>query len=308
MITNLGFPNTYNLLIKKSVEGYWQGKNTLDDILKAEQEVRKYNILVQTKLDLIPVFDFDVYDRLLRTSVTFGIVPTRFGKAQEVNDDLDKYLNIPRGKNTNASPMVKWFNTNYHVIQPEIENVPKLVNSPRIPLPRNKEKLALIGPHTFLSYAINRTKLSRETLFEKLSEEYVNFINSFKGIIQLEEPSFTDYIPVNYNDFLKKLNNKVHLHTYFGPVDESIFNLDAEGIGLDLIEGDVNLSNFPKDKTLIAGIINGRNIRPFGNFSLIEKLRKIPEDKLYLSPSCSLAHVPIKYAINKIEELCLLRQ
>lgn len=327
-ITNLGMPNVHESLIKKAVEGFWGGKRTIDDIIEAEQQVASFNLNAQSKLDLVPVFDFDIYDRLLRTAVIFGIVPQRFGTPEQANQDLRVYFSIPRGTaNAPASPMVKWFNNNYHVVQPEIEQDPLLAHNPRLPdLNGTDKKLALIGPWTFLSYAINKTGQSQESLFEKLSEQYISLINSLQpnAIVQLEEPSFlTHGIPKNYKEFIKKLEHDVHLHVYFEAVNrfaEELFAIPVKGFGLDFVDGYSNLellSNFPKDKILIAGIINGRNVwpAPIRTQETIETILKhINNDRLYISPSCPLMHVPLSakyedkehflsFALEKLSEL-----
>ncbi len=322
--TNLGFPNTYNLLIKTAVEGFWAGKKTASDINKAQQQVITYNAAVQSQLNLQPAFDIDIYDRLLKTAVTFGIVPERFGSAQEANSNLSTYLSIPRGTATApASSMVKWFNSNYHVVQPEIECDPKLVSSAKIPLLSENQKLALIGPWTLLSYAKNKTASSKEELFEKLAAQYITLINNLPPTtIQLEEPSFLiDGIPRAYQQFISQLTQTTHLHIYFGAVNsfvEDLFELPVAGFGLDFIDGAENLSlleKFPNDKTLIAGIINGRNVNPATTRTkriLDEISRYISEDHLYISPSCSLQHLPLNakreehkfvFAEEKIAEL-----
>ena len=324
-ITNLGFPNVYSLLIKKAVEGFWKGEKTIEDILSAERKVLAFNAQTQSKLDLIPAFDVDTYDRLLRTAVMFGIAPERFGTAQQANDDLAVYLSIPRGtQNAKASPMVKWFNTNYHVIQPEVERDPRLVSNPRLPdLTGKNRKLALIGPWTLLSHAINKTGQSNEQLFEKLAAEYVNFINGLPKIaVQLEEPSFlTHGIPNGYANFAGQLNQNVHLHVYFEAVNRvarELFSMPVQGIGLDFVDGHSNLellSQFPSDKLLIAGVVNGRNVWPVSTRAreTLEAIcGKIPDERAYISPSCSLQHVPItakgekgdfSFALEKLEEL-----
>ncbi len=324
-ITNLGFPNVYKSLIKKAVEGFWRGKRSKEDIIKAENEVIEFNADVQSNLDLQPVFDIDVYDRLLRTSVMFGIVPERFGSPEETNRDIGIYLSIPRGtEREKASSMVKWFNTNYHVVQPEIEHDPKLVSGIRLSdLSGKNKKLALIGPLTLLSYAINNSGQSNVELFKKLSKTYISFINSLPDVIvQLEEPSFiTEGIPEDYRGFIGLLERKIHLHIYFGAANsfaEELFSFPVAGIGLDFIDGDSNLellNKFPSDKTLIAGIINGRNVwrASTGTKEILEKItEKIPEERLYISPSCSLQHVPLtsegeaeifSFALEKLKEL-----
>ncbi len=306
--TVLGLPNSYDFLIKKSVEGFWSGENKENEITKAKHRVYSYNSDLQKKLNLKVENDFDIYDRLLRTAVNFSLTPKRFGEIKTLED----YLSIPRGKqNAEASPMVKWFNTNYHVVQPEIETLPELSKKWQLRGTDQNKKFALIGPWTFLAYSINKTNSSKEELFEKLSEEYVKLINQLPNkIVQLEEPSFlTGGIPKEYRPFLEKLNKKVHLHVYFGSVNEfaeELFKLPVEGLGLDFIDGPENLElldKFPKDKLLIAGVINGRNVWKASEKTkqtLDKILAKIPEDELYISPSSSLLHVPLS---AKEEEL-----
>jgi 5-methyltetrahydropteroyltriglutamate--homocysteine methyltransferase len=323
--TNIGFPNVYKSLIKKTVEGFWSGKNTIDDIITAEEEVKNFNAGAQSTLDLYPIFDMDIYDRFLRTAVMFGFVPKRFGTPQEANDNLEIYLSIPRGTDkAPASPMVKWFNTNYHIVRPEIEQSPSLVLNPRLPnVSDSKKKFALIGPWTLLSYGINKTNKDKDKLFVELSKLYISFINNLPEIIiQLEEPSFISYgIPKGYREFVKQFKKEIHLHIYFEAVNnfyQELFSMPVDGIGLDFIDGISNLellSKFPKDKILIAGIINGRNVRPVSTKTkgiLDSILEIIPEEKLYVSPSCSLMHVPLSakdesenfsFAIEKVKEL-----
>ena len=347
---NLGFPNVYQSLIKQTVERFWKGEATESEVRQALADVQKYNLAQQDGLDLIPVGEIDLYDRMLAPSVRFGIVPARFGTPQDAIKSLATYLSIPRAiKDKPASPMVKWFNTNYHVVQPEIERKPKWQKDAPLPdLSDPRHILPLIGPWTLLAYSINTTKHSIPELFKILSKEYQKFINSLPKHtkVQLEEPSFlTKGIPKGYEDFLKgirrevhpvrsraragapegptgrAISNGVHLHVYFGAVNDfaaKLFKLPVAGIGLDFFDGEENLSllaKFPKNKTLIAGVINGRNVWPVSarTKNILAKIRKqIPDNRLYISPSCSLLHVPLSakgekagfsFAEEKIAEL-----
>lgn len=328
--TSLGFPNVYQSLIKNSVEGFWSGKNDSADILEAEKKVVEFNAQAQASLDLIPVGDVDIYDRLLRTAVMFGVIPRRFGSVEQVHADVGAYLSIPRGTaHAFPSPMVKWFDTNYHVRQPEIEQLPVLVSSAKIPnFSGGNKKMALIGPWTFLSYAINKSGESEDVLFSYLSAEYSRLLNALpKGVVQLEEPSFlVRGIPAGYAEFLAGIKQDVHLHVYFGSVNEfadELFSLPVAGFGLDFVDGKRNrelLDSFPKDKTLIAGVINGRNVWPVSARTkeiLSDIVGYIPEDELFISPSCSLMHVPVSakgeegffsFAVEKIAELNAIKQ
>ena len=60
--------------------------------------------------------------------------------------------------------------------------------------------------------------------------------------------------PEGYKGFIEKLNKRIHLHTYFGAVNEfadNLFDLPVEGIGLDFIEGVSNLVLLTKFLSLI---------------------------------------------------------
>ncbi|MBI4739496.1 5-methyltetrahydropteroyltriglutamate--homocysteine S-methyltransferase [Candidatus Woesearchaeota archaeon] len=344
--TNSGFPNVYGGLMKKAVESFWRKEASLQDVEHAFARVVQYNAGVESSLDLIPVFDCDIYDRMLKTAVMFGIVPGRFGTPQLANDDLATYLSIPRGtRNSPASPMVKWFNTNYHVVQPEIEHAPKLIKDHVTPALRLATEHAqgkifkpvLIGPWTLLSYAMNKTDRSEEALFDALSGAYADLINNLAvPLIQLEEPSFlTRGIPGRYADFLRRLRKDVHLYTYFGSVSriaDDLFSLPVEGFGLDFVDGAADLEYlnwqgffdlFNGGKKLIAGIINGRNVWKV-NGSAVRTLEylldNVSEENLILGPSCSLVHVPLSiknerpelhdkfsFAVEKLAELESLR-
>src|SRR3989344_2692696 len=118
---NLGFPNVYQSIIKQTVERFWKGEATESEVRQAFADVQKYNLAQQDGLDLIPVGEIDLYDRMLATSVRFGIVPARFGTPQDAIKSLATYLSIPRGiKDKPASPMVKWFNTNTMSSSPKL--------------------------------------------------------------------------------------------------------------------------------------------------------------------------------------------
>ncbi|KKW47877.1 hypothetical protein A3C21_03430 [Candidatus Kaiserbacteria bacterium RIFCSPHIGHO2_02_FULL_59_21] len=328
--TTLGFPNTYQSLIKQTVERFWRGAAGEEEVRRAFAEVEEYNRRAQKNLDLVPAGDIDLYDRLLSTAVRFSLAPSRFGAPEETARSLSTYLSIPRGaEGKPASPMVKWFNTNYHVVQPEIERDPKWQKEAALPdLSDSRAKLALIGPWTLLSYAINKTPRPMPELFALLGAEYRAFIASLPAhtIVQLEEPSFlTRGIPDGYGDFLKGLERAVHLHVYFGAVNDladRLFAFPVAGIGLDFVDGPENLSllaKFPKDKALVAGVVNGRNVWPISarTKELLGTIRaSVPDERLYISPSCSLLHVPLSakgeafpfsFAEEKIAELASLK-
>ena len=92
------------------------------------------------------------------------------------------------------------------------------------------------------------------------------------------------------------------MQTYFGDVRDcykEIINLDFDGIGLDFVEGKKSLEllkqyGFPKDKTLFAGVVNGKNIWKCNYKKTLTLLNTIREyaDNVVINTSCSLLHVP----------------
>ena len=92
------------------------------------------------------------------------------------------------------------------------------------------------------------------------------------------------------------------LQTYFGDIRDSyeeVVGLDFDGIGLDFIEGKQTVElleryGFPADKTLFAGVLNGKNIWKSDYkkvITLVNGLKKYSND-IVISTSCSLLHVP----------------
>src|SRR5699024_11767645 len=94
---------------------------------KLLKEYHKVNLNIKPNYHdyQISVVDFSLYDHVLYTSLLFNIIPERF-QGREVDDDL--LFDIARGNKEHvASALIKWFNTNYHYIVPEWDNVePKL--------------------------------------------------------------------------------------------------------------------------------------------------------------------------------------
>jgi 5-methyltetrahydropteroyltriglutamate--homocysteine methyltransferase len=123
----LGFPRIgVNRELKKSLEAYWSGAITQNELEKTGQALRKRHWQAQADagLDFVTVGDFAFYDHVLNHSVGFGVIPARFGTAQTANNlDLSFRLargRAPTGDDAAACEMTKWFDTNYHYLVPEL--------------------------------------------------------------------------------------------------------------------------------------------------------------------------------------------
>src|SRR5699024_10431117 len=145
--------------------------------------IRLNNLAKQKELgiDLIPVGESSLYDHILDTSASFGIIPKRYNyKGGEV--DLNTYFEVARGSDDAiASEMTKWFNTNYHYIVPELnERKPTLKTNRALTYYNEaKEKLAingkpvLVGPVTYVNLVTGYEQIAFLLIIVEITTLYV---------------------------------------------------------------------------------------------------------------------------------------
>ncbi|MGI8314309.1 5-methyltetrahydropteroyltriglutamate--homocysteine S-methyltransferase [Halobacillus mangrovi] len=322
----IGYPRIgENREWKKTLERFWKGSISEEDLLKDMKKIRLTHLQKQNNLgiDLIPVGDFSLYDHVLDTAFMFGLIPSRFKKRDY---SITTYFDIARGNDESvASEMTKWFNTNYHYIVPEIQldQTPELTHNYQLQYFKEaKEELGLttkpvlLGPITFVKLAKGYREADAGPLLEKLVPLYIQvlqeLISAGADWIQVDEPILCTSVSKKDLQLFKEVYHSIHqqlpgakilLQTYFEAIDhyEEIISLPVAGIGLDFVHDEgANLEalkkhGFPKDKTLAGGLINGRNI---WRTDLEEKLAQVEEilsetQSLIVQPSCSLLHVPV---------------
>ncbi|AUJ24234.1 5-methyltetrahydropteroyltriglutamate--homocysteine S-methyltransferase [Virgibacillus dokdonensis] len=331
--SNIGYPRIgENREWKRTLENFWSGVISETELFEKTTEIRLRNLKKQQEkgIDLIPVNDFSLYDHVLDTAVTFGIVPKRFnytgGKV-----DKHTYFAIARGTGgTVASEMTKWFNTNYHYIVPELDDVtPSLVENRALTFYQEaKEKLdidgkpVLLGPVTFVKLAKGYDEQEFSTIVETFVPLYVQVLQELveagASWIQIDEPILVTQLSKEeiavvekvYQAFAKHVPRaKIILQTYFEKITayEKIVNLPVKAIGIDFVHGDslelLKTYGFPKGKVLAAGIINGRNVWRANlaeKRTLMEEIRQlVHHDQLIIQPSCSLLHVPVTKTLEQ---------
>jgi 5-methyltetrahydropteroyltriglutamate--homocysteine methyltransferase len=279
--------------------------------------------LADAGLDSVPVNTFSYYDQVLDTAVLLGALPDR---AAQVPDDLDRYFAAARG-NKDVAPleMTKWFDTNYHYIVPEIEPATKFSLNPDKVLSELKEALeqgiparpVVVGPVTFLllSKAVNGGGAPIERLQELVpiySELLSLLADNGAQWVQLDEPALvTDISPdapalaeAVYNALGKVTNRPaIYVATYFGDPGDSLAALartPIEAIGVDLVYGAdtavASIFGAPglAGKTLVAGVVDGRNIWRTDLEAALGKLATLLGSAAHVavSTSCSTLHVP----------------
>lgn len=320
--TNLGFPRLGRKREwKKAIEGYWNNKISKDELDETLQNLHRENLLLQKNygLDSVPVGDFSLYDHILDTSLLFNIIPERF-QGRDVNDDL--LFDIARGNKEHvASALIKWFNTNYHYIVPEWDNVtPKVQKNALLERFNYAKSLninahpVIVGPITFVALSKGGHQSFDEkvrTLLPLYIEVFESLIQAGAETIQVDEPILvTDkgaeleaITREAYDAFAgAEVSNKLIIQTYFERANvQFLSHLPVKGLGLDFVHDNghnlqqIENGDFDRSKTLFAGIIDGRNVWAAdieAKKSLIEKLSQYSDD-LYINPSSSLLHVPV---------------
>jgi len=308
--------------LKRATEGYWAGRTSRSDLESIAALLRRdmWADLAAAGLDSVPVNTFSYYDQMLDTAVMLGALPARVA---EISDELDRYFAAARG-NDDVAPleMTKWFDTNYHYLVPEIGPATRFALNPDKVLSELKEALGqgiparpvVIGPITFL--LLSKGVQGGGAPIERL-EELVPIYSELLSLlaengaqwVQLDEPALvTDISPdapalaeAVYNALGSASNRPaIYVATYFGDPGASLAGLartPVEAIGVDLVAGaDTAVAAVPEltGKTLVAGIVDGRNIWRTDLEAALAKLATLVGSAadVAVSTSCSTLHVP----------------
>jgi 5-methyltetrahydropteroyltriglutamate--homocysteine methyltransferase len=350
----LGFPRIgARRELKRALEAYWKGDIDQASLRDTGRTLRTAHWRAQwgAGLDLIPVGDFAYYDHMLNMTALLGAIPPRFGFGDGV--DLDGYFALARG--TAAQPaleMTKWFDTNYHYLVPEFRRDTAFRPDTRwlfdevdeaLALPMNP-KVVLVGPLTYLYLGKEKEAgFSRLDLLPRLLAAYGELLAALKarGIawVQLDEPALALDLPPEWLDALEGAYARLAesapallLATYFDSVAEHadrLKNLPVAGLHIDAVRAPGQVAaftdDFPADKVLSLGIVDGRNVWRTdldAALDVLETAKAALGDRLWLAPSCSLLHVPVDlgaetaldgelkgwlaFARQKLEEIAIL--
>jgi 5-methyltetrahydropteroyltriglutamate--homocysteine methyltransferase len=319
--------------LKRATEAYWAGRLTTRELSEVASRLRAENWEFQREagIDQIPSNDFSLYDQVLDTAMLVGALPERFGST-EGDAALATYFAAARGAQTGerdveALEMTKWFDTNYHYLVPEVGADTRFRLSSPKPFDEFSEALSrgirtrpvLVGPLTFLLLA--RCTDSGcdvlEQLLDPLVEVYAEVIRRLGELgaewIQIDEPCLVqDRTPADLAALERAYRRlaaagggaRLIVQSYFGDVGAAyptLVSLPVAGIGLDFTRGNnlqlLQQHGFPEDKVLAAGVVDGRNVW-VNDFdaslaTLTSIIEKVSVDRLLVSSSCSLLHVPL---------------
>ncbi|MDO2972519.1 5-methyltetrahydropteroyltriglutamate--homocysteine S-methyltransferase [Mycobacteroides abscessus] len=338
--------------LKRATESYWAGRISRAELEDVAAGLRRDNwtALAAAGLDSVPVNTFSYYDQVLDTAVLLGALPPRVAG---IADDLDRYFAAARG-NADVTPleMTKWFDTNYHYLVPEIGPDTKFeLNAAKL-FGELKEAQALgiparpvvVGPVTFLALSkpIDGAAAPIERLDEVVAlyeQLLVQLAEAGVAWVQIDEPVLvTDILP-NGPELAERVYGRlgtvadrpaILVATYFGDLGVALPALartPVEAIAVDLVYGSVStVTAVPElsGKTVVAGVVDGRNIWRTDLESALGSLAILAESAgaVAVSTSCSTLHVPyslepetelddqlrswLSFAEEKVEEVVVL--
>ncbi len=260
---------------------------------------------------------------------------------------------------TFASEMTKWFDTNYHYIVPEFGAETRFTLSTTKVFDEFNEaraqginaKPVLVGPVTYLMlgkvHDAAQAGFDPLTLLDGLVTVYEEVLARLASLsaewVQLDEPA----LALDLNDAQRAAfvsayarlaraagSCRLLVASYFGPLRENLplfLGLPVHALHFDAVRGaeevDRLLADFPADKILSLGVVDGRNIwkNDFdASLAVLEKAKAVVgSDRLWVAPSCSLQHSPVTleneakldpelknwlaFAAQKLEEVVALR-
>ncbi|MFI9600192.1 5-methyltetrahydropteroyltriglutamate--homocysteine S-methyltransferase [Streptomyces sp. NPDC052043] len=322
--------------LKKAVEGYWKGRVSADALRATAAELRRANWreLAAVGIDEVPTGDFSYYDHVLDTTVMVGAIPARHRDAVAA-DPLDGYFAMARGTQDVAPlEMTKWFDTNYHYLVPELgpdtvftansaQQIAELTEARALGL---SARPVLVGPVTYLLLAKPAPGAAADfdplTLLDRLLPVYAETLADLRAAgaewVQLDEPALVqDRTPAELEAAARAYQSlgglterpKLLVASYFDRLGDALPVLakaPVEGLALDFTESAAaNLDALAAvgglwGKRLVAGVVNGRNIWVNDLEKSLATLGTLLglADRVDVSASCSLLHVPLDAAVE----------
>ncbi|WP_169982153.1 5-methyltetrahydropteroyltriglutamate--homocysteine S-methyltransferase [Microbispora sp. H10836] len=320
--TVLGYPRIGpDRELKRALESYWEERTSRGDLESTARRLREdsWRRLAALGLEGLPSNTFSYYDQVLDTAVLLGAVPERYRQ----DDDLATYFAMARGaEGIPPLRMTKWFDTNYHYIVPEIGPETVFSLDAAKPLAEVREARALgletrpvvVGPVTFLLLAqatpgspggfapLDRLDDVVEVYARLLAELAAEGV----GWVQLDEPALVaDRTPAELAAVeaaygrLGRLENRPALlvASYFGDLGDALPVLAAtpvEAVALDLVRGTAHGVDALAGKTVVAGVVSGRDVWRTDRDRALATLLAVREraGRVAVGTSCSLLHVP----------------
>ncbi|MEC5218608.1 5-methyltetrahydropteroyltriglutamate--homocysteine methyltransferase [Actimicrobium sp. GrIS 1.19] len=352
----LGFPRIgAQRELKFAQEAFWRDEITETDLRGIGQTLRQRHWQQQADagMNMVTVGDFAWYDQVLSTLALLGATPTRL-KTVPSQLTLSDYFTMARGDTTHfAMEMTKWFDTNYHYLVPEwtadvrfdggVDWLFDEIAEARAA--GHRTKVVLIGPLTLLHRGKIKSGLTHALdLLPAAVAGYQGLLKrlQYAGIdwVQIDEPILALDLDARWRaafaptyQALAADAPPILLATYFDDVSEHaalLHSLPVAGVHLDLVRApqqlDTLLADWPADRILSAGVVDGRNVWRADLDAALATLTPLHDklgERLWIAASCSLLHVPtdldqesaldaeltswLAFAVQKLAEIRLLK-
>ncbi len=255
-----------------------------------------------------------------------------------------------------AQNLRKWFDTNYHYLVPELSRDQQFSLSSEKPFREFREALeknirtkpVLLGPVSYLLLGqCDGEPFDRTELLDRLLPVYGEILTKLRDEgaewVQLDEPTLAldlsshekQAFALAYEKLRADAGDlKILLGTYFGELRDNLdltLALPVHAVHLDAVEAPGEaaraINTVPEGKALSLGVIDGRNVWKNDLERSLELLKHakntLGEERLILSPSSSLLHVPhsvereknlnhtvhswLAFAREKLQELLILQ-
>ncbi len=229
---------------------------------------------------------------------------------------------------TSAMEMTKWFDTNYHYLVPEFTADQEFRLASSKPLDEFREALALgirtvpvlLGPVSFLLLGKLHGEPEEEatvkgTLLTRLLPVYMEVLKELADAgaewVQIDEPCLaTDLTPSQQDwyeaactTFSQRSGPHIMLAAYFGALGDNLHlacRLPVQGLHVDASRAPNEVAAvcaaLPAGSLLSVGVVDGRNVwrNDFvASLAVLRDARRaLGAERLLVSPSCSLLHVP----------------
>ncbi|MBX9868266.1 MAG: 5-methyltetrahydropteroyltriglutamate--homocysteine S-methyltransferase, partial [Burkholderiaceae bacterium] len=293
----LGFPRIGTQReLKFALESFWRQDIDENALRAVAHQIRAQNWQrqVDAGLDFVTVGDFAYYDHVLHTLALLGALPSRF-QIDPQQLSLSDYFVLARGNQQHvAMEMTKWFDTNYHYLVPEwtadsrfdggvdwlFEDIQQAQAA------GFNSKVVLIGPLTLLHLGKIKSGLTHaldllpsviaayQKLLTRLQQHGIQWVQIDEPILALEldQQWLAAFVPtyqslVSASSDLPQAQPQLILATYFDGIAEHLDLLNTlpiAGIHIDAVRAPEQLAQFaaqwPSDKILSIGIVDGRNI------------------------------------------------
>ncbi|PYE15106.1 5-methyltetrahydropteroyltriglutamate--homocysteine methyltransferase [Williamsia limnetica] len=322
--------------LKRALEKYWHLGGSVHELIAVGRHLQDdtWQELAATGLEQVPGNTFSFYDHVLDNALMFGAVPRRFAALEPELHPLDFYFAMVRG-NPDVPPLelVKFFGTNYHYRQPEIDSDTTfslhaeslLAEHTRAKAQGIELRPVVLGPISLLLLSATGPVAAEDfSPIDKIDELIPAYLQLFKELaaqgakcIQLDEPAFTGdrtdeelRLLGTVYDALSAVSQRPRLlvtgqYGDLGAALPILAGTQIEAIGLDLVSEPISAADLAKvpglkRKRLYAGVINGRNVWKADKSQTLDHLLAIKSviPDVVVSTSCSLLHVPVDLLIE----------